>query len=73
MVPPQVRDLRNVFNKKTCYRTMPARRVAARSQRILGRLAKLLGNACVVRYLAQHQQELLSEFQKIAELESATA
>ena len=38
-----------------------------------GYLAKLLGNARIVRYLAQHQQELLSEFQKIAELESAAA
>jgi hypothetical protein len=38
-----------------------------------GYLAKLLGNARVVRYLAQHQQELLSEFQRIAELESAAA
>jgi len=35
-----------------------------------GYLAKLLGNARVVRYLAQHHQELLSEFQKIAEMES---
>lgn len=38
-----------------------------------GYLAKLLGNARVVRYLAQHHQELLSEFQKIAELEKAAA
>lgn len=38
-----------------------------------GYLAKLLGNARIVRYLAQHHQELLSEFQKIAELESAAA
>jgi hypothetical protein len=38
-----------------------------------GYLAKLLGNARVVRYLAQHHQELLSEFQKIAELEGAAA
>ena len=38
-----------------------------------GYLAKLLGNARIVRYLAQHQQELLSEFQKIAELEGAAA
>lgn len=38
-----------------------------------GYLAKLLGNARVVRYLAQHHQELLSEFQKIAEMEHATA
>lgn len=36
-----------------------------------GYLARLLGNARVVRYLAQHQAELLSEFQKITELESA--
>jgi len=38
-----------------------------------GYLAKLLGNARVVRYLAQHQQEILSEFQKIAELETTMA
>lgn len=37
-----------------------------------GYLARLLGNASVVRYLAQHHQELLSEFQKIAEMESTT-
>lgn len=35
-----------------------------------GYLAKLLGNARIVRYLSQHHQELLSEFQKIAEMES---
>lgn len=33
-------------------------------------LGKLLGNALVVRWLAQHKPEYLSEFQKIAELES---
>jgi hypothetical protein len=38
-----------------------------------GYLAKLLGNARVIRYLAQHHQEILSEFQKIAELESSAA
>ena len=38
-----------------------------------GYLAKLLGNARIIRYLAQRHQELLSEFQKIAELESASA
>jgi ParB-like chromosome segregation protein Spo0J len=38
-----------------------------------GYLAKLLSNARVVRYLAQQHQELLSEFQKIAELESTAA
>ena len=38
-----------------------------------GYLAKLLGNARVVRYLAQHHQELLAEFQRVAELESAAA
>ena len=38
-----------------------------------GFLARLLGNARVVRYLAQRHQELLSEFQKIAELETAAA
>lgn len=38
-----------------------------------GYLAKLLANARVVRYLAQNHQEILSEFQKIAELESSAA
>jgi hypothetical protein len=36
-----------------------------------GYLTKLLGNALVVRYLTQHQPELLEEFQRIAELEPA--
>jgi ParB-like chromosome segregation protein Spo0J len=38
-----------------------------------GYLTKLLGNARVVRYLAQYHQELLAEFQRIAELERAAA
>lgn len=38
-----------------------------------GYLTKLLGNARVVRYLAQNQQEILTEFQRIAEMESAVA
>jgi hypothetical protein len=38
-----------------------------------GYLAKLLANARITRYLAQHQQEILSEFQKIAELETTMA
>jgi hypothetical protein len=38
-----------------------------------GYLGKLLGNARVVRYLAQHHQEILSEFQKIAEMEPTPA
>ena len=38
-----------------------------------GYLGKLLGNAKVVRYLAQHHQEFLTEFQRIAELESTAA
>lgn len=38
-----------------------------------GYLAKLLGNARVVRYLAQNHQELLAEFQRIAELETTAA
>jgi ParB-like chromosome segregation protein Spo0J len=38
-----------------------------------GYLGKLLGNARVVRYLAQHQQELLLEFQKLVEIETAAA
>ena len=38
-----------------------------------GYLGKLLSNARVVRYLAQHQQELLFEFQKLVEVEAAAA
>jgi ParB-like chromosome segregation protein Spo0J len=38
-----------------------------------GFLAKMLGNARVVRYLSQNHREILSEFQKIAELESSAA
>ena len=38
-----------------------------------GYLGKLLSNARVVRYLAQHQQEILLEFQKIAEVETVAA
>jgi len=36
-----------------------------------GYLGKLLGNARVVRYLAQHQQELLVELQKLVEVKEA--
>jgi RepB plasmid partitioning protein len=35
-----------------------------------GYLGKLLGNARVVRYLAQHQRDILNEFQKLAEIET---
>lgn len=38
-----------------------------------GYLGSLLGNARVVRYLAQHQREILAEFQKLAEMQSAAA
>ena len=38
-----------------------------------GYLSKLLSNARVVRYLAQHQQDLLREFQKLAEVEPVAA
>jgi hypothetical protein len=38
-----------------------------------GYLAKLLGNPRVVRYLVQHHQEILTEFQKLAVLESSAA
>jgi ParB-like chromosome segregation protein Spo0J len=38
-----------------------------------GYIAKLLGNARVVRYLAQHHQDLLTEFQKLAETETVAA
>jgi hypothetical protein len=40
---------------------------------VKGYLAKLLRNARVVRYFAQHYQEYLSEFQKIADIESLPA
>jgi RepB plasmid partitioning protein len=38
-----------------------------------GYLGKLLGNARVVRYLAQHHGEILTEFQKLAEMQPAAA
>jgi hypothetical protein len=38
-----------------------------------GYLGKLLGNARVVRYLAQHHNDILAEFQKLAEIEFAAA
>jgi ParB-like chromosome segregation protein Spo0J len=38
-----------------------------------GYLGKLLGNARVVRYLAQHYRDILTEFQKLAEIETVAA
>lgn len=38
-----------------------------------GYLGKLLSNTRVVRFLAQHQQEILSEFQKLVEVEAVAA
>jgi ParB-like chromosome segregation protein Spo0J len=38
-----------------------------------GYLGKLLGNARVVRYLTQHHNDILAEFQKLAEMEVAAA
>ena len=38
-----------------------------------GYVGKLLGNARVVRYLAQHHHDILAEFQKLAETETAAA
>ena len=38
-----------------------------------GYVGKLLGNARVVRYLAQHHHDILTEFQKLAENETAAA
>ena len=35
-----------------------------------GYVAKLLGNAGIVRWLSQHRQEYLGEFQRIAEIET---
>lgn len=40
---------------------------------VKGYLGRLLGNAKVVRYLAQWHQEILAEFQKIADLEGPPA
>jgi hypothetical protein len=38
-----------------------------------GYVGKLLGNARVVRYLAQHHQDILTEFQKLAEMKTLAA
>ncbi|MDI3469912.1 MAG: ParB N-terminal domain-containing protein [Pseudolabrys sp.] len=38
-----------------------------------GYIAKLLSNARVVRYLAQHHQDILTEFQKLADTETVAA
>lgn len=38
-----------------------------------GYLGKLLGNARVVRYLAQHHRDILTEFQKLADIETVAA
>jgi hypothetical protein len=38
-----------------------------------GYLGKLLGNARVVRYLAQHQGDILNELQRLAEIETIAA
>jgi ParB-like chromosome segregation protein Spo0J len=38
-----------------------------------GYLGKLIGNARVVRYLAQHHREILAEFQKLAGMDAAAA
>jgi len=38
-----------------------------------GYIGKLLENARIVRYLAQHQKEILLEFQKLAEVQAAAA
>jgi hypothetical protein len=38
-----------------------------------GYVAKLLGNARIVRYLAQNHRDILTEFQKLAEAEAAAA
>ena len=38
-----------------------------------GYVSKLIGNARVVRYLAQHHHEILTEFQKIAGMDAAAA
>ena len=38
-----------------------------------GYVGKLLGNARVVRYLAQHHSDIFTEFQKLAEIETVAA
>jgi hypothetical protein len=38
-----------------------------------GYLGKLLGNVRVVRYLAQHHQDILNEFQRLAEMQTVAA
>jgi hypothetical protein len=38
---------------------------------INGYIGRLLGNARVVRYLAQHHSEILTEFQKLSEADTA--
>ena len=40
---------------------------------INGYIGRLLGNARVVRYLAQHHSEILSEFQRLSEADTAAA
>jgi len=40
---------------------------------INGYIGRLLGNARVVRYLAQHHSEILTEFQKLSEADTAAA
>jgi ParB-like chromosome segregation protein Spo0J len=40
---------------------------------INGYLGNLLGNAQVVRFLSQHHREILTEFQKLTEMEAAAA
>jgi hypothetical protein len=40
---------------------------------INGYIGRLLGNARVVRYLAPHYSEILTEFQKLSEAETAAA
>ena len=35
-----------------------------------GYLAKLLGNAAIVRWLSHHRQEYLAEFQRVAEIDT---
>jgi hypothetical protein len=39
----------------------------------VGYLGKVIGDARVVRYLAQHHREILAEFQKISGMEAAAA
>jgi hypothetical protein len=75
---PRSRRLRNpdrLRRRERYHQTPPTKgvNIGRRSGVKVERRLTLLGNARVVRYLAQHHQEILSEFQKIAEMEPTKA